>query len=49
MSLDDHLELMDNVLLWLWLEPKLEASLDGAMMARLQSMFMNGCLEAILG
>lgn len=44
-SLEDHLQLMDIVLVWLWLRPKLEASLEGSLMARMETMFLDGRLD----
>lgn len=45
LSLEDHQNLMDSVLAWKWVRPKLLASVDGEMMPKLDDMFAKGCLR----
>ncbi|CAK9098360.1 unnamed protein product [Durusdinium trenchii] len=42
LSLEDHQNLMDSVLAWKWVRPKLLASVDGEMMPKLDDMFAKG-------
>lgn len=45
LSLDNHLALMDIVLLWMWLQPKIQEAVDGEMMATLHDMFTRGSFD----
>ncbi|CAK9011401.1 Uncharacterized protein SCF082_LOCUS11081 [Durusdinium trenchii] len=39
---DEHQNLMDIVLVWLWLRPKVATAVDGDMMTKLDDMFRSG-------
>lgn len=43
-SLDEHVALMDIVLVWRWLLPKLAAAVDSSMLVKVEEMFMAGFL-----
>lgn len=44
LNLDEHQQIMDNTLLWLWLRPKLANAMDGSTMEKLDEMWLTGLL-----
>ncbi|CAJ1460779.1 unnamed protein product [Effrenium voratum] len=45
LNLDEHQQIMDNTLLWLWLRPKLANAMDGSTMEKLDEMWLTGLLD----
>ena len=47
LTVDEHVQLMDMVCFWVWVQPKLSAEISNEEMERLEGLWRNGHLAIL--